>query len=252
VDAIANPQDRGMSATLLRIDDVSRRFGGLLAVDSVAVDVAEGEIVSIIGPNGAGKTTLFNLLTGQLAPTSGRIMFEGQDISRLPPQKRARLGFGRTFQISQTLTSLTVLENAMVGAFLRRPRLTDAARHARTVLDMVGLGARATEKAGALTLNERRRLEVARALATEPPILLLDEVMAGLNPTEVHQVVELVQTLNGRGYTFLVIEHNLKVVRTFSKHVVVLNRGAKLAEGTADDVLANPVVVEAYVGRKRT
>jgi branched-chain amino acid transport system ATP-binding protein len=241
-----------MSPALLRIDDVSKRFGGLLAVDSVSFDVAEGEIVSIIGPNGAGKTTLFNLLTGQLAPTSGRITFEGRDISRLPPQKRANLGFGRTFQISQTLTSLTVLENAMVGAFLKHPGLTDAARHAQTVLDMVGLGARGTERAGALTLNERRRLEVARALATEPRILLLDEVTAGLNQTEVQQVVELVQMLNARGHTFLVIEHNLKVVRKFSEHVVVLNRGAKLAEGFADDVLANPVVVEAYIGRKRT
>jgi branched-chain amino acid transport system ATP-binding protein len=240
-----------MSAPLLRIDDVSKRFGGLLAVDSVSFDVAQGEIVSIIGPNGAGKTTLFNLLTGQLTPTSGRIAFEGRDVSRMPPQARARLGFGRTFQISQTLTSLTVLENAMVGAFLRHPRLADAALHARDILDLVGLGPRASTKAGALTLNERRRLEVARALATEPRVLLLDEVMAGLNPTEVHQVVELVQTLNASGYTFLVIEHNLKVVRTFSRHVVVLHRGAKLAEGTADSVLADPIVVEAYVGRKR-
>jgi branched-chain amino acid transport system ATP-binding protein len=240
-----------MTAALLGIDKVSMRFGGLLAVDAVGFDVAQGEIVSVIGPNGAGKTTLFNLLTGQLAPSSGSIRFDGVDISRLPPQKRARLGFGRTFQISQTLTSLTVLENAMVGAFLRHPRLTDAARHAREVLDLVGLGPRAKDRAGALTLNERRRLEVARALATEPRILLLDEVMAGLNPTEVHEVVELVRKLNARGYTFIIIEHNLKVVRTFSKHVVVLNRGAKLAEGTADEVLANPVVVEAYVGRKK-
>jgi len=240
-----------MSAPLLRIGDVSKRFGGLLAVDSVSFDVAQGEIVSIIGPNGAGKTTLFNLLTGQLTPTSGRIEFEGRDVSALPPQARARLGFGRTFQISQTLTSLTVLENAMVGAFLRHPRLADAALRAREILELVGLGARSSDKAGALTLNERRRLEVARALATEPRVLLLDEVMAGLNPTEVHRVVELVQTLNASGYTFLVIEHNLKVVRTFSQHVVVLNRGAKLAEGTADAVLADPIVVEAYVGRKR-
>jgi branched-chain amino acid transport system ATP-binding protein len=139
----------------------------------------------------------------------------------------------------------------MVGAFLRHSRLADAALHAREILDLVGLGARASAKAGALTLNERRRLEVARALATGPRLLLLDEVMAGLNPTEVHQVVELVQRLNASGYTFLVIEDNLKAVRTFSRHGVVLNRGAKLAEGTADAVLADPTVVEAYVGRKR-
>jgi branched-chain amino acid transport system ATP-binding protein len=240
-----------VSQVFLSVDSVSMRFGGLLAVDSVAFNVAQGEIVSIIGPNGAGKTTLFNLLTGQLTPTQGRILFKGADVSRTPPQKRARYGFGRTFQISQTLTSLTVLENAMVGSFLRHPRLTDAARHAQGVLELVGLGARASVRAGALTLSERRRLEVARALATEPRILLLDEVMAGLNATEVQQVIELVQMLNERGYTFLVIEHNLKVVRTFSRRVVVLNRGAKLAEGTAEEVLGNPQVVEAYVGRKR-
>jgi branched-chain amino acid transport system ATP-binding protein len=240
-----------MKPPLLSVDTVSKRFGGLVAVDQVAFDVNEGELVSIIGPNGAGKTTLFNLLTGQLAPTSGTVRFEGADISRLPPQKRARLGFGRTFQISQTLTSLTVLENAMVGAFLRHPRLAAAARHAESVLDMVGLGPRAKVKAGSLTLSERRRLEVARALAMDPRIVLLDEVMAGLNPTEVREVVDLVQRLNQQGFTFLVIEHNLKVVRTFSHRVLVLNRGAMLAEGTAEDVLANPAVIEAYVGRQR-
>jgi branched-chain amino acid transport system ATP-binding protein len=240
-----------MSAPFLAVESVSRRFGGLLAVDSVAFEVAQGEIVSIIGPNGAGKTTLFNLVSGQLAPTKGRIVFEGQDVSELPPQARARLGFGRTFQISQTLTSLSVLENAMVGAFLRHPRMVDAAERALDVLELVGLGSRSSVRAGELTLSERRRLEVARALATDPRIVLLDEVMAGLNQTEIRQVVELVQMLNGRGFTFLVIEHNLKVVRTFSRRVVVLHRGAKLAEGTADDVLSSQVVVEAYVGRKR-
>ena len=240
-----------MTAAMLQVDGVSRRFGGLLAVDGVSFDVAEGELVSIIGPNGAGKTTLFNLLTGQLAPTEGRVLFDGRDISRLPPHKRAALGFGRTFQISQTLTTLTVLENAMVGAFLRHPRLADAAAHAQGVLDLVGLAPRANIRAGALTLSERRRLEVARALATDPRVVLLDEVMAGLNQTEVQVVVELVQMLNARGYTFLVIEHNLKVVRAFSQRVIVLDRGAKLAEGDAASVLGDPRVVEAYVGRKR-
>lgn len=240
-----------MAAPLLQIDAVSRRFGGLLAVNAVSFDVAQGELVSIIGPNGAGKTTLFNLLAGQLAPTEGRVLFEGRDISRLPPQKRAVMGFGRTFQISQTLTTLTVLENAMVGAFLRHHRLADAAAHAQGVLELVGLAPRANVRANALTLSERRRLEVARALATEPRIVLLDEVMAGLNATEVQAVIDLVQMLNTRGYTFLVIEHNLKVVRAFSHRVIVLDRGAKLAEGDAASVLGNPQVVEAYVGRKR-
>ena len=235
----------------LSVQGVSKRFGGLLAVDNVSFDVAPGELVSIIGPNGAGKTTLFNLLTGQLAPTAGRVMLDRADVSRLPPHRRAAAGFGRTFQIAQTLTSLTVLENAMIGAFLRHPRLADAARHATAMLELVGLGARAGTRAGVLTLSERRRLEVARALATDPRIVLLDEVMAGLNQSEIQEVADLVQRLNAEGHTFLVIEHNLKVVRQFSHRVIVLHRGAMLAEGTAAEVLANPAVVEAYVGTRR-
>ena len=240
-----------MGAPLLSVQAVSKRFGGLLAVNQLGFDVQPGELVSIIGPNGAGKTTLFNLLTGQLMPSDGRVLFEGKDVSRMPPHRRAQLGFGRTFQISQTLLSLTALENVMVGAFLRHPRLVSAAARAAEVLDMVGLSARAGVRAGVMNLNERRRLEVARALATEPRIILLDEVMAGLNPTEVVEVAELVKRLNHEGHTFLVIEHNLKVVRSFARRVIVLDRGAMLAEGTAEQVLSDPRVLEAYVGRSR-
>ena len=240
-----------MTAPLLQARRVSKRFGGLVAVNDVTFDVAPGELVSIIGPNGAGKTTLFNLLTGQLAPSGGEVLFDGRDISRLSPNGRATLGLGRTFQISQTLTSLSVIENVMVGAFLHRRGLRQAAKRAEEVLDLVGLHGRAGTRAGVLTLSERRRLEVARALALDPRIVLLDEVMAGLNPTEVEEVVALVEKLHGDGHTFLVIEHNLKVVRRFSRRVIVIERGAKLAEGTADEVLGDPRVVEAYIGRKR-
>jgi branched-chain amino acid transport system ATP-binding protein len=240
-----------MTRPQLSIDRVTKRFGGLVAVDDVSFDVGEGELLSIIGPNGAGKTTLFNLLTGQLAPSSGTVAFEGQDIGRLPPHRRARLGFGRTFQISQTLTSMTALENGMIGAFLHQAGLTQAAETAQRALDLVGLGGRAQVRAGDLTLGERRRLEVARALAMEPRILLLDEVMAGLNQTEVEDIIALVHRLNGAGLTILVIEHNLKVVRSFSKRVIVLNRGALLAQGTADEVLSDEAVVDAYVGKRR-
>lgn len=241
-------QHRG---ALLSARGVSKRFGGLVAVNDVSFDLHAGDLVSIIGPNGAGKTTLFNLLTGQLAPTAGAVLFDGQDISRLSPNRRARLGLGRTFQISQTLTSLSVLENAMVGAFLHHRGLREAARRAEEVLHLVGLGDRAGARAGILTLSERRRLEVARAMALDPRVVLLDEVMAGLNPTEVGELVELVERLNAGGQTFLVIEHNLKVVKRFSRRVIVIERGAKLAEGTADDVLRDPRVVEAYIGRQR-
>ena len=236
---------------LLNVRGVSKRFGGLVAVNDVSFDVQKGDLVSIIGPNGAGKTTLFNLLTGQLAPSAGQVVFEGQDIGQLSPNRRARLGLGRTFQISQTLTSLTVIENAMVGAFLHNRGLKAAARRAEEVLHLVGLAGRAGVRAGILTLSERRRLEVARALALDPRIVMLDEVMAGLNPTEVGEIVELVEQLNAEGHTFLVIEHNLKVVRRFSRRVLVIERGAKLAEGTAEEVLRDPRVIEAYIGRPR-
>ena len=236
----------------LQIDTASKQFGGLKAVDAVSFSVASGELVSIIGPNGAGKTTLFNLMTGQLTPSSGRILFEGRDISRLAPHRRARLGFGRTFQISQTLTSMSVLENGMIGAFLHHSGLNAAADKAAVALELVGLGGRLDDRAAELTLGERRRLEVARALAMEPRVVLLDEVMAGLNQTEVQEIIDLVIRLNATGLTFLVIEHNLKVVRAFARRVIVLNRGALLAEGTAADVLSNRAVVEAYVGRGGT
>jgi branched-chain amino acid transport system ATP-binding protein len=239
-----------MSQPFLDVRSATKHFGGLRAVDGVSFAVSPGEIVSIIGPNGAGKTTLFNLLTGQLAPTNGSVSFKGRDIGNLRPNDRARLGFGRTFQISQTLTSMSVLENGMVGAFLHHRALKDAAAKSWQALEMVGLSTRAGVKAGELTLGERRRLEVARALAMEPEVLLLDEVMAGLNQTEVQEIIDLVHRLNGAGVTFLVIEHNLKVVRAFARRVIVLNRGQLLAEGSATDVLANPNVIQAYVGKK--
>ncbi len=235
----------------LQVDGVSKRFGGLLAVDRISFDVSPGELVCIIGPNGAGKTTLFNLLTGQLRPSAGRVLLDGNDVSGLTPDRRARAGFGRTFQISQTLVSLTTLENAMIGAFLHHPSVAAAARHARAMLDLVGLGPRAQVRAGVLTLSERRRLEVARALGLDPRIMLLDEVMAGLNPTEIQEIAVLVQRLNQEGHTFLVIEHNLKVVRQFAHRVIVLDQGALLAEGTAEQVLSDPRVIEAYVGPGR-
>ncbi|MFT6773296.1 MAG: branched-chain amino acid transport system ATP-binding protein [Paracoccaceae bacterium] len=238
-----------MTAPLLDIQGVSKHFGGLKAVDDVTFSVVHGEIVSLIGPNGAGKTTLFNLLTGQLTPTHGRIAFEGRDIGGMQPHHRAQLGFGRTFQISQTLVSMTVLENAMIGAFLHTASSRIAADRAAEALDMVGLLHRASRRSSELSLGERRRLEVARALAMKPKIILLDEVMAGLNQTEVTEILDLVHRLNAGGATFLVIEHNLKVVRAFSRRVLVLNRGSVLAQGGADEVLSDPAVIEAYIGK---
>lgn len=240
-----------MSVTQLSVQGVTKRFGGLVAVNDVSFDVEAGNLISLIGPNGAGKTTLFNILTGQLVPTSGKVIFEGNDIGSCKPNERARLGFGRTFQISQTLTSLSVLENAMIGAFLHTSSLHEAAEKAHEALAKVGLGHRDGMRAGLLTLGERRRLEVARALAMDPRVLLLDEVMAGLNQTEINGIVDLVLDLNAGGQTIIVIEHNLKVVRTFSQRVLVLNRGALLAQGTAEEVLSDPDVIESYVGKRK-
>ena len=235
----------------LSLKTIGKRFLGLVAVDAVSFDVARGEVVSIIGPNGAGKTTLFNLLTGQLAPTSGEIRFEGQLINTLRPDARAKLGLGRTFQVTKPLLGLSALENVMVGAFLRHPRLRHAEARARAVLDEVGLGPRAAIRASELTLSERRKLEVGRAIAMDPKVVLLDEVMAGLNQSEVDDMIELIRRLHRRGLTLLIIEHNLKVVRSFAERVIVLDRGALIAEGNAETILRAPDVVKAYLGERR-
>ncbi len=237
-----------MNTDLLAVTGVSKHFLGLRAVDDVSLSVRKGEIVSIIGPNGAGKTTFFNLLTGQLAPTSGEVRLRGERINQLAPHDRARLGMGRTFQIAKPLIALNALENVMIGAFMRHRALGTARDKAMAVLETVGLAHHARVRAGDLTLSERRRLEVARALALEPDIVLLDEVMAGLNQSEVGQSIDLLKRLHGSGLTFLIIEHNLKVVRAFSDRVVVLDRGRLIAEGTADQILNSPEVVKAYLG----
>ncbi len=237
-----------MTGELLSVSGVSKQFLGLRAVDNITLAVHKGEIVSIIGPNGAGKTTFFNLLSGQLAPTEGEVRLRGQQINRLAPHARAQLGMGRTFQIAKPLIALSTLENVMIGAFMRHRALATARDKAMAVLEQVGLAHHASRRAGDLTLSERRRLEVARALALEPEIVLLDEVMAGLNQSEVGQVIELLQGLHAGGQTFLIIEHNLKVVRAFSKRVVVLDRGRMIGEGTAEQILSSPEVIKAYLG----
>jgi branched-chain amino acid transport system ATP-binding protein len=233
---------------MLEVKGVSKHFGGLRAVDDVTMSVQEGQMVSIIGPNGAGKTTFFNLLTGQLAPTEGEVRFLGEQVNALPPHVRAQRGMGRTFQIAKPLVALTALENVMIGAFLHARPLNQARDQAMAVLERVRMDHLAARRAGDLTLSERRRLEVARALALQPRLILLDEVMAGLNQSEVGHEIELLQQINKQGVTFLIIEHNLKVVRAFSDHVVVLDRGRLIAQGTADVILNSPRVVEAYLG----
>ena len=238
-------------APLLESKAVVKRFAGMTAVNQVSITLREGDLLGIIGPNGAGKTTLFNLLTGQLRPTAGDVQFRGRSITKLPVHERVRLGMGRTFQVVRPLPDLSVLENVMMGAFLKHRRRSDAEERAYQVLDEVGLLGVAKDRAGDLPLARRKRLEVARALATEPAVLLLDEVMAGLNPTEIRHAVDLFRELHQKGMTLVLIEHNLKVVRSLSQHVVVLDYGAVLAEGTPTDVLEHPDVVRAYLGNRR-
>ena len=240
-----------MNSEFLSVDSATKRFAGFVAVDRVSFNVSQGEMVSIIGPNGAGKTTLFNMLTGQFPPSDGELRFRGQSINSLPPHKRARLGMGRTFQIAKPLVALNALDNVLIGAFLHNRTLRRAREHAFSILEELGLQDRAFRRAGELTLSERRRLEVARALALDPQIILLDEVMAGLNATEEEHAIQMFHRLHVRGLTLLVIEHNLRVVRALSQRVIVLNHGVLIAQGKADDILRAPDVVSAYLGTRR-
>jgi len=238
-----------MSA-LLEVRGVSKRFGGLVAVSDVSFDLAEGEIVGLIGPNGAGKTTLFNVVNGVYKADQGSITFAGKDITRSSPDQIVHFGLARTHQIVKPLNDLTVLDNVTVGACFGSEYLdmTAARKVASEVLQRVGLGDRASLVARSLTIAGKKRLEVARALAAKPKLLLLDEVLAGLNPTEVATMIDLVRKIRDGGTAVLMIEHLMQAIMSLSDRIVVLNLGRKLAEGKPDDVVHNTDVVEAYLG----
>jgi branched-chain amino acid transport system ATP-binding protein len=236
--------------SLLEARGISKRFGGVQAVSALDLDVAEGEVVGVIGPNGAGKTTTFNLLSGFLPPDAGEIRFRGRSVLGWKPHAICGLGLARTFQIVRPFPRLSVLDNVLVGALSRHARAAAARQRARDIVDRLGLTAKASLPASGLTLAERKRVELARALATEPALLLLDEVMAGLNPTEIATLVGLIREIHAGGVSILLIEHNMRAVMALSHRIVVLSFGERVAEGPPAAIARHPRVIEAYLGEE--
>lgn len=239
-----------MSPPLLELAGVSRAFGGLRAVDGLSLSAAEGEILGLVGPNGSGKTTALNLMTGNLRADAGRILFRGQDVAHMPAHAITRLGIARTFQLVRVMASMSIAENVAIGAIFGAAPCppAEALRRAPLLLDRVGLADRGSRPAGSLTYGDRKRLELARALAARPRLLLLDEWLAGLNPTELEQGIALIRAIAQEGVTIVMVEHVMSAIRALCARVVVMNAGRAIAAGTPDAALSDPAVIAAYLG----
>ena len=238
---------------ILQVKNVSKWFGGLQALSNVTFDLPEGQILGLIGPNGAGKTTLFNVIDGVYPPNEGQNIFRGKDVTNAKTYQMAHMGLARTHQIVKPLNDLTVIENVIVGACFGQKNygLRQAEKVAREVLEFVGLQARTEQLAGSLNVAQKKRLEMARALASEPHLMLLDEVLAGLNPTEIGEMVKMVRKIRDRGITIIMIEHVMHAIMNISERIIVLDFGKQVAEGTPEEIAANQLVIEAYLGGRR-
>lgn len=233
---------------ILQVESVTKKFGGLSAVSEVSLEIEEGNIIGLIGPNGAGKTTLFNCINGTLPITEGKIIFDGVDITRKKSHEIAKLGIARSYQIVQPFGNMTTLQNAMVGGFCKTKVYKEAEEIALHSLELVRLDHKKDLIAKYLNLGERKKLEIAKALSTQPKLLLLDEVMAGLTPSEVQEMVKIIHSINASGITLIIIEHIMEAIMSLSKRIVVLNFGKKIMEGTPSEVSSNQQVIEAYFG----
>ena len=236
---------------LLEAKKVSKAFGSFRAVSDADIAVEDHEIVGLIGPNGAGKSTFFNCLAGDMAPSAGQIFFAGQNLTRASPERHARLGIGRTFQVPATFEDMTVLDNVMVGAFLRHPHRNDALVHARQIVELTGLKPLSDQRARSLGTPGRKRLEIARVLATAPRLMLLDELLAGLTPTELQEAIALVRRIHEMGITIVIVEHIMEVIMMLTKRVLVFNQGHVIASGKPEDIVRNEAVIDAYLGHGR-